>query len=35
MDQLPEDIGRTIIELAAENGSGPSYALVSKKVQSW
>ncbi|KAJ2935896.1 hypothetical protein H1R20_g1198, partial [Candolleomyces eurysporus] len=32
---LPEDIGRTVFELAAENGDGPRCALVSKRVQFW
>ncbi|RXW11305.1 hypothetical protein EST38_g14550 [Candolleomyces aberdarensis] len=33
--ELPEDIGRTVFELAAENGDGPSCALVSKRVRFW
>ena len=32
---LPEDIGQTVFELAAENGDGPRCALVTKRVQSW
>jgi Fe-S cluster biosynthesis and repair protein YggX len=32
---LPEDIGRLIFEIVADNGWGPACALVSKKVQAW
>ncbi|KAJ2932151.1 hypothetical protein H1R20_g4940, partial [Candolleomyces eurysporus] len=33
--ELPQDIARTVFELAAEAGDGLSCALVSKQVQSW
>lgn len=32
---LPEDIGRTIFEAAAEAGNGPACAIVSRRIQSW
>ncbi|RXW12903.1 hypothetical protein EST38_g12950 [Candolleomyces aberdarensis] len=33
--ELPEDIGRVIFEIVADNGWGPYCALVSKKIRAW